>query len=50
VAQGQYADNCIQGANDAVEYYNSVNGDFDKLKLSYEWAWLKQYFNAKHQK
>ncbi len=50
VAQGQYADNCIQGANDAVEYYNSVNGDFDKLKLSYEWAWLKQYFDAKYQK
>jgi len=32
-----------KGAEDGVEYYNSVNGDFDALKKSYEWAWLASY-------
>ena len=48
VANGEYAEWCLRGAADAVEYYESVNGDFDKLKLSYEWAWLKQYFDNKY--
>lgn len=33
----------IYGAEDAVEYYESVNGDFDALRKSYEWAWLASY-------
>jgi hypothetical protein len=33
-----------QGAADAVDYYNEVNGDYDKLLLSFEWAWLKEYW------
>ena len=31
------------GAEDAVEYYNEVNGDFTALKKSYEWDWLASY-------
>ena len=31
------------GAEDAVEYYDQVNGDFDALKKSYEWEWLASY-------
>jgi hypothetical protein len=31
------------GAEDAVEYYNQVNGDFAALKKSYEWEWLASY-------
>ena len=31
------------GAEDAVEYYDAVNGDFDALKKSYEWSWLATY-------
>jgi len=31
------------GAEDAVEYYNQVNGEFDQLKKSYEWDWLATY-------
>lgn len=31
------------GAQDAVEYYSQVKGDFDKLKKSYEWDWLASY-------
>ena len=32
-----------KGAEDAVEYYDSVAGDFAELKKSYEWAWLATY-------
>jgi len=31
------------GAEDAVEYYDQVNGNFDALKKSYEWSWLATY-------
>jgi hypothetical protein len=31
------------GAEDAVEYYDQVAGDFDQLKKSYEWEWLASY-------
>lgn len=31
------------GARDAVNYYESVKGDFDQLKKSYEWDWLASY-------
>jgi hypothetical protein len=31
------------GAEDAVEYYESVVGDFAALKKSYEWSWLASY-------
>jgi len=37
-----------QGATDAVEYYNNVAGDMDKLLLSFEWAWLKEYYSKKY--
>jgi hypothetical protein len=32
-----------KGAEDAVEYYDSVGGDFSALKKSYEWEWLATY-------
>jgi len=32
-----------KGAQDAVEYYNQVGGDFAALKKSYEWEWLATY-------
>ena len=31
------------GAQDAIEYYDEVGGDFDALKKSYEWEWLASY-------
>jgi len=33
----------VWGAEDAVEYYNEVQGDFAALKKSYEWDWLASY-------
>ncbi len=32
-----------KGAEDGVEYYDSVAGDFAALKKSYEWDWLATY-------
>ena len=31
------------GAQDAVDYYDAVGGDFAELKKSYDWAWLASY-------
>ena len=33
----------VWGAEDAVEYYQAVKGDFDQLRKSYDWAWLSSY-------
>jgi hypothetical protein len=39
-SNGEYS---IYGAQDAVEYYDAVGGDFAELKKSYDWAWLASY-------
>jgi hypothetical protein len=46
VAQGNHAEYCLAGAADAVEYYAEVAGDYELLKLSFDWAWLQTRFNA----
>jgi len=33
----------MKGAQDAVEYYDAVNGDIVELRKSYDWAWLASY-------
>jgi hypothetical protein len=38
--QGQWS---MKGAEDALEYYESVGGDFAELKKSYDWTWLASY-------
>jgi len=48
IAKGAYADSCIQGAKDAVEYYDNVMGDIEELKKSYEWSWLQDYYRNKY--
>ena len=48
VGMGKFSQFSIEGAQHAVEYYNEVNGDFDKLKLSYDWPWLKTYYKYKY--
>ena len=48
VAEGEFAENCLQGAQDAVEYYDSVTGDIEELKKSYEWAWLNEFYRKKY--
>lgn len=43
-AEGENAEYCLQGANDAINYYNSVNGAANKLQLSFDWKWLEEYY------
>jgi len=47
-AEGAFAADCLAGARDAVEYYDSVGGDYEKLKLSFEWKWLQEYYDNKY--
>jgi hypothetical protein len=44
---GAFAEYSIKGAHDAVEYYESVNGAMDKLLLTFEWDWLRDYYHLK---
>ena len=37
------AEYSVQGAEDAVEYYDAVAGNFEELRKSYDWAWLASY-------
>ena len=38
----------MKGGLDGVEYYKEVDGDFTKLRLSYEWEWLNARFQSKY--
>jgi hypothetical protein len=48
IGHGNFSEYSINGALDAIEYYDSVEGDLDKLRLSYDWPWLQEYFNTKY--
>ncbi|NDB86044.1 MAG: hypothetical protein EB127_25590, partial [Alphaproteobacteria bacterium] len=48
IAQGDFASDCLLGAKDGVAFYDQVKGDPDQLKLSYEWVWLKSYYDEIH--
>ena len=41
----EFADWSVQGAKDAVAYYNEVGGDLEQLQLSFDWLWLRERFN-----
>lgn len=44
VAMGKpYGQWSIWGAEDAVEYYDSVGGAIEELRKSYDWSWLASY-------
>ena len=45
---GTNAEWCKRGANDAVEYMESVNSKMDDLKNSYDFEWLINYFTTKY--
>ena len=44
---GDFADDSIRGAKDAIEFYNSVNGELSKLMQTYDWEWLRARFLAR---
>jgi hypothetical protein len=47
-AEGDFAEYCLLGSKDALEYYNIVNGNYEKLMLTYEWDWLENYYKTKY--
>jgi hypothetical protein len=48
-AQGQNAQHCLQGAQDALDYYNKTNGSLEALMKSFDWAWLQDYYYGLYQ-
>lgn len=46
-ATGNNAEWCIRGALDALDYFSSVNGDYNKIMLSYHWQWVEAYAKQK---
>ena len=44
-ANGEYSDWCLGGSNEAIAYYEKVNGDLVELMKSYDWLWLRKYFD-----
>ena len=50
VANGENAEYCLQGANDALEYYAHVQGCADSLQNSFDWAWLEEFYFNKYKR
>ena len=45
---GENADWVYKGANDAKNYYEKNSDNHDKLMLSYNFEWLKKYYESKY--
>jgi hypothetical protein len=45
-AKGDNSEWCLRGAADAVNYYNEVDSEYDKLMLSFDWPWLNTRFKT----
>jgi hypothetical protein len=48
IGEGVNGEWSTNGANDAVEYHKQCGRDYSKLMLSYDWRWLKQYYESKY--
>ena len=44
---GEFGEQSVKGAEDAVKYYKEVDGDFGQLMLTYDWEWLRIRFDQK---
>jgi hypothetical protein len=43
-AHGDYAEWCLNGAKDGVEFFENSNQELATLKQSFRWEWLRSYF------
>ena len=48
MGSGDNADWVYKGANDANEFYDKNSDNYDELMLSYNFEWLKQYYESKY--
>ena len=44
LGDGDFGSISMDAALDACRYYESVNGELEKLRLSYDWAWLRSHY------
>lgn len=42
--EGENADWSIKGATDALNYHTQCNGDYETLRKTYDWSWLREAF------
>jgi hypothetical protein len=47
-AQGNHAEWCLAGAQDGQEFFQTTQGELDKLKQSFKWEWLRSYFEQRY--
>ena len=47
-ATGAYADWCLTGARDGVEFVKDSNYELSKIKKAFRWEWLRDYFVARY--
>lgn len=47
-AQGPYAEWCLRGANDGVEFFNNSDRELVTVKQAFRWEWLREYFAARY--
>jgi hypothetical protein len=48
LGKGENADWVYKGANDAKEYYEKNSDKQDELMLSYDFEWLKKYYESRY--
>jgi len=48
LGKGDNAEWVLRGATDAQEYYQTCNSNYKQLMLSYDFGWLKQYYESKY--
>jgi len=46
--QGKNAEWCLRGSKDAQEYYQEHGSEYKQLMLSYDFEWLKNYYESKY--
>ena len=47
-ATGPYADWCLKGARDGVEFVKDSDYELDTIKQAFRWEWLRDYFVARY--
>jgi hypothetical protein len=47
-AEGDYAEWCLSGANDGVDYFEQHKTNSEELMNAFNWGWLRNYFVTKY--
>ena len=48
MGEGENADWVYKGSNDAKEFYDKNSDNHNQLMLSYDFEWLKKYYESKY--